>query len=38
MVASTSKGTKHSLMSSLMDATALLRSSSFKEDSYVTAR
>ncbi|CAN6347250.1 unnamed protein product [Urochloa humidicola] len=32
-----SKGAKRSLMSSLMDATALLRSASFKEDSYVAA-
>ncbi|WVZ98052.1 hypothetical protein U9M48_043535 [Paspalum notatum var. saurae] len=35
--APSSKGGKRSLMSSLMDATALLRSSSFKEDSYVAA-
>nr|CAB3461791.1 unnamed protein product [Digitaria exilis] len=31
------KGAKRSLMSSLIDATALLRSSSFKEDSYAAA-
>jgi hypothetical protein len=37
VAAPTSKGAKRSLMSSLMDATALLRSSSFKEDSYVAA-
>ncbi|RLN00337.1 patellin-5 [Panicum miliaceum] len=35
--APSSKGAKRSLMSSLMDATALLRSASFKEDSYVAA-
>ncbi|CAL4892932.1 unnamed protein product [Urochloa decumbens] len=34
---SSTKGAKRSLMSSLMDATALLRSASFKEDSYVAA-
>ncbi|KAL6631020.1 hypothetical protein ACP70R_028360 [Stipagrostis hirtigluma subsp. patula] len=32
-----SKAAKRGLMSSLMDATALLRASSFKEDSYVAA-
>jgi hypothetical protein len=37
VAAPASKGGKRSLMSSLMDATALLRSSSFKEDSYVAA-
>jgi hypothetical protein len=37
VAAPSSKGAKRSLMSSLMDATALLRSSSFKEDSYVAA-
>ncbi|EES18028.1 hypothetical protein BDA96_01G458600 [Sorghum bicolor] len=37
VAAPASKGAKRSLMSSLMDATALLRSSSFKEDSYVAA-
>ncbi|KAG8085215.1 hypothetical protein GUJ93_ZPchr0010g7555 [Zizania palustris] len=34
---STAAGAKRSLMASLMDATALLRSASFKEDSYVAA-
>ncbi|TVU18874.1 hypothetical protein EJB05_34991, partial [Eragrostis curvula] len=35
--APSSKGAKRGLMSSLMDATALLRSTSFKEDTYVAA-
>ncbi|KAL6620042.1 hypothetical protein ACP70R_035181 [Stipagrostis hirtigluma subsp. patula] len=35
--AAPSKAAKRGLMSSLMDATALLRASSFKEDSYVAA-
>ncbi|KAL5202057.1 hypothetical protein ABZP36_013009 [Zizania latifolia] len=35
--AASAAGAKRSLMASLMDATALLRSASFKEDSYVAA-